>query len=391
MELALSGLKVLDLSMNLPGPYLTWLLASMGAEVVKVENPATGDSLRTITSQINDRKNLGAHFFLAINRNKKSICLNLKHPKAREVILKLLKTYDVLVEGFRPGTMRRLGLSFKDLSGFQPRLIQVSITGYGHQGLYCMKAGHDINYLALAGVLSMIGMNSGEIVLPGVQIADLFGGSLLALTALLAAVIQRQRTGEGQFIDSAMYDGALSMTTMVQAGVAAGIEGFTPGTMTLNGRYPCYRLYRCLDKKWMSMGALEPKFWSNFCIIIKRPDLISAQFGGAEVIKEIECIFAKRTRTEWTELMIEHDCCCEPVLDLKEVMASDLAASRDMLVTNDKGYTLLASPLKLGSSPSQQDKPAPFLGQHNREILQAGGYALKEVEDLLHLGVCKAD
>ncbi len=380
---ALSGLKILDLSMNLPGPYLTWLLACLGAEVVKVENPDGGDYARSIGGE----DGLGPRYFAAVNRNKKSLALNLKHPRGRAALLRLLASHDVLVEGFRPGAMERLGLGFAELSARQPRLIQVSITGYGHQGPNRLRAGHDINYLALAGVLGMTGTRAGELALPGVQMADLFGGSLLALAGLLAAVIQRGRTGRGQFVDAAMFDGSLSLATMIQAGVAAGLEEPRPGGMTLNGRYPCYGLYRCLGGGWMSLGALEPKFWANFCEAAERPDLIPAQFGGPETIAELKRIFAGRSREDWTRILAGHDCCCEPVLDLKEAAASELARARGMLDQAGGSPGLLACPLKLSGSPNPASTPAPVLGRHSREVLLAGGLSAAEVDELTDLGV----
>jgi len=230
MSQALSGLKVLDLTMNLPGPYMTWLLALLGAEVVKVENPSGGDYSRALMGN-----GQSSPFFAAVNRNKKSVGLNLKHSEGKRLFLKLLGSYDVLVEGFRPETMERLGLGFDVTSAINPRLIHVSISGYGQSGPNKLRAGHDLNYLALAGIIGMTGARGGEPAIPGVQIADLAGGSLMALTGLLAAMIQREKTGKGQFVDVSMYDGLLSMATMVFAGVDAGLEPPEPSGMTLNG------------------------------------------------------------------------------------------------------------------------------------------------------------
>lgn len=383
MSSALEGLKVLDLSMNLPGPYLTWLLACLGARVVKVENPQGGDYARSLGGE----EGLGPHYFAAVNRNKQSLAVNLKDPRGREAFLRLLKSYDVIVEGFRPGTLERLGLGYQELREREPGLIMVSITGYGHEGPGRLRAGHDINYLALAGVLGMTGARSGELALPGVQMADLAGGSLLALAGLLAAVIQRSRTGQGQFVDAAMFDGALSLATMVQAGVAAGLEQARPAGMTLNGRYPCYGVYRTKDNGWMSLGALEPKFWREFCAAVERPDLAARQFGGAEDVEEVARVFAGRTRVQWTELMQAHDACCEPVLELGEALASGLAAARGMVSQGVDGHTRLASPLKLSGSPNPPEDPAPALGEHTRQVLAQAGYSPAELEELAAAGV----
>ncbi|MBI4799274.1 MAG: CoA transferase [Desulfarculus sp.] len=381
MPPALAGLKVLDLSMNLPGPYLTWLLACLGAEVLKLENPVGGDYARGIGA------GLGAAYFATLNRGKQSLALNLKHAKGRDICLKLLESHDILVEGFRPGTCERLGLGFAELSARFPRLIQVSITGYGQEGDYSQKAGHDINYLAQAGVLGMTGTREGHLALPGVQMADLAGGSWPALAGLLAAVIQRGNTGRGQLVDAAMYDGSLSMATMVFAGVAAGLSEDGPARMLLNGGAPCYGLYRTQDGGHMSLGALEPKFWQNFCQAIARPDLVERQFGGAEAIAEVAAIFAARDLAQWVDLLGPADCCAEPVLSLKEAAAAPLAQERGMLEQDQEGRAHLACPLKLSDSPALALAPAPGLGQHSREVLAGLGYAPREADELRTLGV----
>jgi len=381
MSGALSGLKVLDLSMNLPGPYLTWLLACLGAEVLKVEMPMGGDYARSIGGRPGE-----SPYFAAVNRGKKSLAVNLKEPAGHEIFCRLLGEYDVLVEGFRPGAMAGLGLDFAAASAMQPRLIYLSITGYGHQGPNRARAGHDINYLALAGVLGMTGSRAGDLAIPGVQMADLAGGSLLGLVGLLAALHQRERTGRGQFVDAAMFDGSLSLATMVWAGVSAGLDNPAPAGMTLNGAYPCYNLYRTSDGAWFSLGALEPKFWLNFCAAMGRPDLEAQQFGGPEVVEEVADIFATRTRDQWTNFFQEHDACCEPVLSLGEVMEAPLTQARGMVADTPYGPQV-ASPLKLSDSPDQAGDRAPALGQDTRAVLAGLGYADSEIEGLAQRGV----
>ncbi|MFA6222212.1 MAG: CaiB/BaiF CoA-transferase family protein [Desulfomonilaceae bacterium] len=382
MSQALSGLKVLDLTMNLPGPYMTWLLALLGAEVVKVENPSGGDYSRALLGD-----GQSSPFFAAVNRNKKSVGLNLKHPEGKRLFLKLLNHYDVLVEGFRPETMERLDLGFDVLSAINPRLIYVSISGYGQSGPNKMRAGHDLNYLALAGIIGMTGSRNGELAMPGVQIADLAGGSLMGLTGLLAAIIQRDRTGKGQFVDVSMYDGAFSMATMVFAGVEAGMEFPEPGKMMLNGRFPCYGLYKTSDGRYMSLGALESKFWKNFCMAVGREDLLDGQFGGPEVVTELARLFASKTQDEWTESMVTADACCEPVLNLNEAADSPLTQARFMVNRDPEGKRSLGFPLKLSESEPPTDEPAPSLGQHTREILAGLGITEKELQSLSYDGV----
>jgi alpha-methylacyl-CoA racemase len=381
MSQALEGLKVLDLTMNLPGPYMTWLLAVMGAEVLKVENPVGGDYARALGGRED------SPFFAAVNRNKKSLALNLKHPEGKRLLLELVDTYDVLVEGFRPGTMERLGLDFDAVSARNPRLIYVSITGYGHDGPYRFRAGHDINYLSLAGILGMTGTRQGNPAIPGVQIADLAGGSLMALAGLLAAIIQRERTGRGQFVDAAMFDGAFSLATMVFGGVQAGLEHAEAGKMLLTGRFPCYGLYRTRDEKYMSLGALEFKFWENFCTTVNRQDLVGEQFGGPEIVTEVEQIFASRTRDDWMEQLKDSDACCEPVLSLEEAADSPLVEARNMITRSHNGSRFLAPPIKLSDSPAADDRPAPALGGDTRAILMGLGLSDDDLASLVQQGV----
>ena len=379
MSTALEGLKVLDLSMNLPGPYMTWLLATLGAEVVKVENPAGGDYARALSG---DRSGPSSPFFEAVNRNKKSVTLNLKHQEGRRLFLELLETYDVLVEGFRPGTMERLGLGFDTTSALQPRLIHVSISGYGQQSPYRLRAGHDLNYLSLAGIIGMTGTRDGQPGIPGVQIADLAGGSLMALSGLLAAVIQRHRTGRGQFVDVSMFHGSLSLATMVFSTVALGWDQPEPGKMFLNGKLPCYGLYRTSDGRYMSLGALEFKFWENFCTAVERKDLVGGQFGGPEVVAEVERIFASRTQDEWVEFMKDHDACCEPVISILQAADSELVKARKMVDVGGDGRRHLACPLKLSDSVLPEAVPAPRLGEHTSEVLSQLGITAEQLETL---------
>ncbi|MCB2193611.1 MAG: CoA transferase [Deltaproteobacteria bacterium] len=382
MQHALNGVKVLDLSLNLPGLYMTWLMACMGAEVLKVENPVGGDYSRGITGDGEEE----SPYFAAVNRGKKSLALNLKDPSGRDILLRLLQEYDVMVEGFRPGVMSRLGLSFDQLMRVQPRLILLSISGYGQQGSMAGRAGHDINYLSLAGILGATGSGQGGLAIPSVQMADLAGGSLLGLSGVLAALYQRTHTGKGQHVDTAMFDGSLSMATLVWAGVQAGIDEPRPAGMTLNGAYPCYNLYRTKDGGWFSVGALEPKFWLAFCEALDLPELKDKQFAGQEIIDEVAAIFAGRTRDEWSEFWSGYDACCEPVLSMSEAVASPLVREREMVEPLGQGVQL-ACPLNMSGSPTARTMPPPALGQDTAEVLAGLGISQSEIAKMADQGV----
>lgn len=383
MTRALEGLRVLDLTMNLPGPYMTWLLAGLGADVVKVENPKGGDYARALGGADGQ----SSPFFAAVNRNKRSLTLNLKNPEGRELLLRLLDHYDVLVEGFRPGAMEGFNLDFQTMSARQPRLIQVSISGYGQDGPYRLRAGHDLNYLSLAGIIGMTGTRAGEPAIPGIQVADTAGGSLMALAGLLAAIIQRDRTGRGQFVDTSMFHGAFSLATMIFSTVATGMEKPRAGQMILNGRFPFYGVYETRDGRHMSLGAVEFKFWQNFCLAVNRPDLVSQQFGGPSVIEDVQAIFRSKTMDEWIDFLKDVDACCEPVLFLDEAADSPLIQARSMVGRGPDGRRCLASPLKLGGSPPVEDQPAPDLGQHTDEVLSGIGLGPEALIGLRQRGV----
>lgn len=382
MGKALEGLKILDLTMNLPGPYMTWILANLGAEVVKIENPSGGDYARALGGAAEGTE---SPFFGPINRLKKSVTLNLKHPDGRKLFLELLDVYDIIVEGFRPGTMDRFGLGYAAMSGRRPRLIQVSISGYGQEGSYRLRAGHDLNYLALSGILAMTGARNGDLAMPGVQVADLAGGSLMGLAGLLAAVIERERTGQGQFVDVAMFDGALSLAVMVFATVEQGLEKPAPAGMLLNGRMPCYGVYRTKDDRYVALGAIEFKFWETFCKAVDRPDLLPGQYGGAEIVEAVAEIFRGKDLREWTILLNEHDACCEPVLTLNEAVDSPLVRERGMVTTDVKGRRNLSCPLKVGEQTSET--VAPQLGADNAEVLAAIGVDEAALRKLSAAGV----
>jgi alpha-methylacyl-CoA racemase len=394
---ALEGLRVLDLTRLLPGGFCTLLLADLGAEVLKVEDTAGGDYIRWMPpfygGEDQQREGTGSAYFLALNRNKRSLRLNLKDERGCEVLLRLVEDYDVVVESFRPGVMDRLGVGYDVLRARNPRLIYCPISGYGQDGPLTGRSGHDTNYLALNGLLGLTGRRDGPPTQSAGQIADLGGGGLMAAVGILAAVIERDRSGEGQLIDISMTDGALSWLAMVVARHFA--EQVVPrrGELELAGGIACYVPYETSDGRWVSLGALEPKFWQNWCAGVERPDLVEKQFEhpGSDAGAQVAAVFRERTRDEWAQFASEHDCCLEPILDLDEALESDLVRARGMVVELDQPgigpVKQVGSPLKLSRTPPDTTGAAPALGRDTDEVLAAAGYDAETIASLREAGV----
>ncbi|MGH2822538.1 MAG: CaiB/BaiF CoA transferase family protein [Thermoleophilaceae bacterium] len=390
---ALSDIRVLDLSRLLPGGFCSLLLADFGAEVLKVEDTGMGDYVRwspPYHEGADDSAKSAA--FLALNRGKRSIRLNLKEDGGREVLLRLVREHDVLLESFRPGVMDRLGVGYERLREENPRLVYCAITGYGQDGPYTARPGHDMNYLGLNGLLGLTGDAGGPPVQSAGQIADIGGGALMAAFAILAALRERERSGEGQLVDVSMFDGSLSWLAMVAAAeLAEGGPAARRGDRELAGRLICYRPYACGDG-WVTLGALEPKVWPAWCRGVGREDLIERQFEapGSEAHAEVERIFLERTRDEWHEFAEQHDCCLEPVLELHEALDSELVRARRMVVEVDQpgagAVTLHGVPEKLSRTPGAPAGPGPALGEHTREVLAALGYSGERIAELERSG-----
>jgi crotonobetainyl-CoA:carnitine CoA-transferase CaiB-like acyl-CoA transferase len=387
----LAGIRVLDLSRLLPGPYCSLMLGDLGAEVLKIEDPEQGDYTRWWGPRIHRQ---GA-FFLMVNRNKKSMKLNLKTDMGKEIFLRLVRQHDVLLEGFRPGVMERLGLGFETLREENPGLIYCAITGYGYTGPYRERAGHDLNYLSLAGVLSTIGPKGGPPVIPGVQIADLGGGAMTAALGILAAYIARQKTGKGQFIDIAMLDGSFSWLPVPLAKTLADGEDLVPGNSFLTGGYACYRVYETKEGCYMGLAALEPQFWKNFCETVGRRDLIACQFSEGErqtqLIAEVSEIFKGKTKAQWVELLETADCCCEPVNSVSEALADPQLLARDMILEVEHPtigrikQTGIA--LKFSETPGEITLAPPGHGEHTIEMLEALGFEGREIKEMEEKGI----
>jgi len=392
MSGALSEIKVLDLSRLLPGGFCSLLMADLGAEVLKVEDTGMGDYVRWATPKYEGADDSAASaLFLALNRGKRSIRLNLKEERGREVLLRLVRDHDVLLESFRPGVLDRLGVGYERLREENPGLVYCAITGYGQDGPYRDRSGHDMNYLGLIGMLGLTGDPSGPPVQSAGQIADIGGGSLMAAFGILAALRERDRSGAGQLVDVSMADGALSWLALVAGRFLADGQLPRRGGLELAGGLVCYRPYACRDG-WVTLGALEPKFWQAWCRGVGRLDLIEKQFDkpGSEAHAEVERVFLERTRDQWQSFASEHDCCLEPVLDLDEALDSELVRAREMVVELDQpgagAVRQLGVPVKLSRTPAGPQGPGPALGQHTRTVLESLGYAAEEIAALEETG-----
>ncbi len=398
MSLPLEGVRVLDLSRLLPGGFCSLLLADYGADVLKVEDMAAGDYIRWSPPRVEGAApSASSALFLALNRNKRSIRIDLKQDAGREVLLALVREHDVVLESFRPGVLDRLGVGYEAMRTVNPRIVLCSITGYGQDGPLRDRAGHDINYLALTGVLGLTGEPGGPPVQSAGQIADLGGGALMAAFGILAALREAERTGEGQVVDVAMADGALSWLALVAARVLNEGGAAQPparGMLELAGGLACYRPYACADGGWVALGALEPKFWATWCRGVGREDLIAEQFAapGSTGHAAVEAVFAARTRADWAAFAADHECCLEPVLDLGEALSSGQVRAREMVVALDQpGATepvsLLGAPVKLSRTPADCNRlPGPELGEHTEAVLRAAGYAEARIAELLAAG-----
>jgi crotonobetainyl-CoA:carnitine CoA-transferase CaiB-like acyl-CoA transferase len=403
VSLPLEGIRVLDLSRLLPGGFCSLLLADFGADVVKVEDTGMGDYIRWSPPYYEGvHESARSALFLSLNRNKRSIRLDLKHQDGREALLRLVRSYDVVLESFRPGVLDRLGVGYGRMREQNPGLVYCALTGYGQDGPKRDASGHDMNYLGLVGLLGLTGELGGAPMQAAGQIADIGGGALMAAFGIMTALRERDGggagsgspgSGEGQLVDVSMSHGALSWLALVAAAYLAGGPVPRRGELPLAGAIICYRPYECADG-WITLGALEPKFWQNFCRGAGREDLIGSQFEhpGSDAHAEVKKIFKAKSRGEWEAFAREHDCCLEPVSELDEALSSELVRARGMVVDieqpgAERQVEQLGIPVKLGRTPGEHGRlPGPMLGEHTQAVLLAGGYSEAEVAELLRSG-----
>lgn len=368
---ALEGIRILDLSRLLPGPYCTMLLADFGAEVIKIEEPGRGDYARSFPPFLKDF----GYWHLQLNRNKKSVVLDLKSAEGRENFLALVRTADVVVESFRPGVLEKLGIDYAAAKAVNPRIIYCSLTGYGKKGPLAQQADHDIGYVSLAGITAMSGEAGGRPAIPGVLMSDM-NASMAAGMAIMIALHHAQRTGEGQEIDISLYN--VAMTLMPGAASLYFGSGFVAerGNNWLTGKNPNYNIYATKDGRYLSVGCLEKKFWTNLCEVLERIDLIDKiddEKNYRYLQEELSNEFSRRTLKEWQELLEGKDTCVTAVLDFAEAVASEQTKANEMVLdVHDQelgDYKQLGFAMKLSRTPAGLRKRAPRLGENTKELL----------------------
>jgi crotonobetainyl-CoA:carnitine CoA-transferase CaiB-like acyl-CoA transferase len=379
MPSALSRFRMLDLSRQLPGPYCSMLLADLGMDVLAVYSP-------------NDPMGMGIPL---LARNKRSLSLNLKAPEGREIFQRLARDADVVLEGSRPGAAARLGVDYATLSALNPRLVYCSISGYGQDGPYRDRVGHDVNYLGFAGVADVIGTAGGPPALSGVQIADIGGGALMAAVGILSALWAREETGRGQFVDIAMMDGAFAWQVINVFRYL--LEGTEPkrGDTLLTGHHPCYAVYETRDGRHVTVGALEPHFWRTLCERLGMPELAPQQFAeGAEreeMFRRLQARFRERTMAEWVAELADLDICFGPVATLAEAIDDPQVRHRGMMLETEDGRGVrrrtIGNPIKLTDTPPSLRTPPPSLGEHTDAVLTGLGYSPGDVAALRERGV----
>ena len=400
--LALEDVKILDLSRLAPGTFCTMLLGDLGAEVLKIEAPGVTEFVGSSRSLEGEERRKEAAYY-APNRNKKSIVLNLKSEAGREIFYRLAQHADVIVEGFRPGVAKRLRIDYKTISKLNPRIIYCSLSGYGQDGPYHTFSGHDVNYIAMAGILDLIGSGEGPPVIPLNLVADFAGAALYGALGISVALVARNRTGKGQYVDVAYMDGAVSLMTSFTCGYFFDGSMLKRGESWLHGAYPYYGVYETKDGKYITIGCLEPHFWENLCRFLGKEEYIPYHFAlehtfhkpkdekWDEIRSFLKRVFLTKKRDEWFELLTHNDVPAGKVYTPDEVFSDPQVLHRQMVIevehpTLGKVKQVGIAP-KLSNTPGKVRSLSPLSGEHTDEILQELGYKRKEIENLRQQGV----
>ena len=390
----LAGIRILDLTRLYPGPLATMMLADMGACVIKLEDTSSPDYMRYYPPYIGDQ----SAGFLAVNRSKRSLALNLKNQAGRDIFWKLAADADVVIEPFRPGFLHDMGLGYQTARTVKQDIIYISLTGYGQDGPYAKHAGHDINFLGYSGILASTGTKHSGPILPGPQLGDIAGGAYMTVIACLAALWSRTVTGKGQQVDVSMLDGLMPLMTLQMAHAWSTGIYFQPGEAPLSGGLACYGVYRCKDGKYMALGILEEKFWKKFCEMAGRRDWEN-QFlvhgDDAEKLRaEISALFLTRTRDEWAQQAAGLDICLTPVLATDELENDPHLRARGMIREEEHPdcgkLKNIGVPIKFSQTPAAASGPAPALGQDTQTILMEAGYSVEQIEAFKKDGVIQA-
>jgi alpha-methylacyl-CoA racemase len=395
-RLPLAGLRVIDFTRLLPGGYATQLLADFGADVIKVEEPIGGDPARW-SQPLLDGTSL---YFAALNRNKRSLAIDLKAPEGRDAVERLIATADVVIESFRPGVMQRLGLGPTALRARDPRLIYCALTGYGQDGPLAQRAGHDLNYVGYGGLLALNRATPNELpTMPPTQIADLAAGTFPAIIGILLALVGRGVSGLGDVVDVSMLDGVLALQPLNAIVTLATGRAPQPGEPQLHGGDPVYALYLTGDGRYLALAALEPKFWARFCQLVGKPEwrLLHGTTDAAkraELARDLTALFLSRPRDEWLALLEGEETCVSPVLDLAEALTSPQIVARRMVRTAEMGtdafdQTLAPVP-SLAGAPAPPQRPPPLLGEHSDVVLAEAGLSTSEIDALHRAGIVPA-
>lgn len=400
--LALEGVKILDLSVLVPGAFCTMLLGDLGADVLKIEAPAVS-TLRGSSGALPKEEEQRSAAYYALDRNKKSIVVNLKSEAGRAIFYRLCQHADVIVEGFRPGVAKRLKVDYETISRLNPGIVYCSLSGYGQDGPYHTFPGHDINYIAMAGVLGLIGSSEGPPVIPLNLVADFAGAALYGALGISIALVARNKTGKGQYVDIAYMDGAISLMNWFNCGYFFDGSRLKRGESWLHGAYPYYGVYQTKDGKYISIGCLEPHFWDNLCRLLGKEEYIPNRFAlehtfhkpegekWDEIRAAFEQIFLTKSRDEWFELLIRNDVPAGKVYAPDEVFSDPQVRHRQMVIEVE--HPTLGKVRQVGIAPRLSDTPgkvrslSPLPGEHTDEILRGLGYKQSEIKNLRREGV----
>jgi crotonobetainyl-CoA:carnitine CoA-transferase CaiB-like acyl-CoA transferase len=389
----LEGIRVLDLARQGPGPFCSMVLSDLGAEVLLIEPPPGAVGSRARGEQDEEAlEHARAH--QALRRNKRSIVLNLREDEAREVVYRLARDADVVMEGFRPGVVRRLGVDYETLCGHNPRIVYCSLSGYGQDGPYAQLVGHDVNYISITGALSMIGRPGQKPAIPQNILADFAAGGQAAVIAILAALLARQTTGRGQYLDLAMSDSVLYVLASAVSGVLGGGTVPLAGEGMLAGGVPFIDVYETKDGRWVSVASLEPHFWQALCEALGRPDFVPLQHDASrheEIREHFERTFKQKTRDDWFEELRPLDICFAPVLTLDEALNNEHNRARGMVVEVEDPRVgtveQIGIGLKFSDTQPRVRSTAPRPGEHTDEVLSGLDYDADRVAGLRQRGV----